>query len=176
VSAQIVEFLKRVRLCGPDEAPRAEPLSGGVSSDIWRVDLARGPVCVKRALPRLRVAQLWEAPIERNRFEYEWLQVAGAAAPTAVPRVLAQEGGAFVMEYLDPARYPVWKSLLLQGLADAQFGAKVGGALREGHATRTGAARRMPRVGDLDEQRARELGRRLAPRSSDSSGAARGDS
>ena len=26
-------------------------------------------VCVKRALPRLRVAQLWEAPVERNRYE-----------------------------------------------------------------------------------------------------------
>ena len=139
-----MEFLKRVRLCGPDEAPRAEPLSGGVSSEIWRVDLARGPVCVKRALPRLRVAQLWEAPIERNRFEYEWLRVAGAAAPTAVPRVLAQEGGAFVMEYLDPARYPVWKSLLRQGLADAQFGAKVGGALAAVHAATTGMSARFP--------------------------------
>ena len=29
-----------------------EPLVGGVSSDIWRVDLPdRGPLCVKRALP-----------------------------------------------------------------------------------------------------------------------------
>ena len=27
-----------------------QPLAGGVSSDIWRVELARGPVCVKRAL------------------------------------------------------------------------------------------------------------------------------
>ncbi len=110
MSADIVEFLRRIGLCGADEAAPAEPLSGGVSSDIWRVDLARGPVCVKRALPRLRVAQLWEAPVERNRFEYEWLRAAGAAAPAAVPRVLAQSEGAFVMEYLEPARHPVWKN------------------------------------------------------------------
>ena len=31
-------------------------LTGGVSSDIWLVALPGGPICVKRALPRLRVA------------------------------------------------------------------------------------------------------------------------
>jgi aminoglycoside phosphotransferase (APT) family kinase protein len=144
VSADIVELLRRVGLCGADEAAPAEPLSGGVSSDIWRVDLARGPVCVKRALPRLRVAQLWEAPIERNRFEYEWLRAAGAATPAAVPRVLAQSEGAFVMEYLDPARYPVWKTLLRDGVADERFAAEVGRALAAIHAATTGMASRFP--------------------------------
>jgi len=46
---EILALLRRSGLCGPAETPRAEALSGGVSSDIWRVDLARGPVCVKRA-------------------------------------------------------------------------------------------------------------------------------
>jgi aminoglycoside phosphotransferase (APT) family kinase protein len=144
VSEEIVAFLKRVGLCGPNETPHAEPLAGGVSSDIWRVDLARGAVCVKRALPRLRVAQLWEAPLERNRFEYEWLQVAGTAAPGAAPRVLAQAEGAFVMEFLDPARYPVWKSLLRQGVADARFAAQVGEALAKIHAATTNMSARFP--------------------------------
>ncbi len=143
MSADIVEFLRRIGLCGPDEAAPAEPLSGGVSSDIWRVDLARGPVCVKRALPRLRVAQLWEAPVERNRFEYEWLRAAGAAAPAAVPRVLAQSEGAFVMEYLEPARYPVWKTLLRDGVADERFAAEVGRALAAIHAATTDMASRF---------------------------------
>ena len=62
----VEDFLQRAGLGKP---VRMEALSGGVSSDIWRVDLSRGPVCVKRALPRLRVAQLWEAPVERNRYE-----------------------------------------------------------------------------------------------------------
>jgi aminoglycoside phosphotransferase (APT) family kinase protein len=131
-------------LCGPEEAPHAEALSGGVSSDIWRVDLARGPVCVKRALPRLRVAQLWEAPVERNRYEYEWFQVAGAAVPEAVPRTLARGEGAFAMEYLDPARHPVWKGLLAAGSADSAFAAKVGAALARIHAGTTGVATLFP--------------------------------
>ena len=131
-------------MCGRDEAPRAEPLGGGVSSDIWRVDLARGPVCVKRALPRLRVAQLWEVPIERNRYEYEWFRVAGAAAPGAVPEVLAREQGAFVMEYLDAARHPVWKELLRQGHASADFAAQVGRTLGRIHAATAGVAALFP--------------------------------
>src|SRR3954465_7061126 len=94
--------LRKLELLGPNEIPAATALSGGVSSDIWRVDLARGPVCVKRALPRLRVAQRWEAPVERNRYEYEWFRVAERAAPGSVPKVLGRDSGLFAMEYLEP--------------------------------------------------------------------------
>ena len=118
----------------------AEPLAGGVSSDIWRVDLPRGPVCVKRALPRLRVQQLWEAPVERNAYEYEWLRAAAQAAPGAVPRVLAHGRGAFAMEFLPPERSPVWKSLLREGRADPAFAAQVGATLARVHAATAGRA------------------------------------
>jgi aminoglycoside phosphotransferase (APT) family kinase protein len=133
VNADLLAFLRRARLAGPDETPHAEALAGGVSSDIWRVELARGPVCVKQALPRLRVAQLWEAPVSRNRYESEWLRFAAAAVPGAAPRVLAQEDGVLVMEYLEPRRYPVWKALLREGRADATFAAHVGRALAAIH-------------------------------------------
>jgi aminoglycoside phosphotransferase (APT) family kinase protein len=115
----------------------AVPLSGGVSSDIWRVELTEGPVCVKRALPRLRVAQLWEAPIERNRYERQWLQTAARAVPGAAPKVLAWDdaAGLFAMECLD---YPVWKAELAAGRADAGFAAQVGGALGAIHAATAG--------------------------------------
>ena len=49
--------------------PGATELAGGVSSDIWRVDLPGGPVCVKRARARLKVADNWEAPVERSDAE-----------------------------------------------------------------------------------------------------------
>jgi aminoglycoside phosphotransferase (APT) family kinase protein len=143
----VLRFLRESRLVGVNEMPPATPLPGGVSSDIWRVDLARGPVCVKRALPRLRVAQVWEAPVERNRYEYEWFRVAGEAAPQAVPRVIAQREGVFAMEYLAPARHPVWKTLLAEGRADPAFAAQVGRALAAIHAATAGRdeiARRFP--------------------------------
>jgi len=141
---EILALLRRTGLCGPAETPRAEALSGGVSSDIWRIDLARGPVCVKRALPRLRVAQLWQAPIERNRYEYEWFRAAAAAAPDAVPRVIARDEGAFVMEYLDAAAYPVWKTLLSEGRADAGFAAQVGRTLARIHSATAALAAAFP--------------------------------
>ena len=131
-------MLRRAGLCGPQEEPHAEALAGGVSSDIWRVDLARGPVCVKRALPRLRVAQTWEAPIARNAYEYEWFRVAAASVPQAVPEVLYREEGSFVMEYLDPARHPLWKALLREGVADPAFARQVGAALAAIHAATAG--------------------------------------
>jgi aminoglycoside phosphotransferase (APT) family kinase protein len=135
---QVVGFLRDSNLIEAGEVPAASALPGGVSSEIWRVDTARGPLCVKRALHRLRVAQVWEAPVERNHFEYEWFRVAGRAAPGAVPRVLAEGGGTFAMQYLEPARHPVWKTLLSQGTADVQFAAKVGAALAAIHGATAG--------------------------------------
>jgi aminoglycoside phosphotransferase (APT) family kinase protein len=131
----VLKFLRDARLAAPGESPPAVALSGGVSSDIWRVDLARGPLCVKGALPRLRVSQVWEAPVERNRYEYEWLRIAGRAAPGCAPRVYAEQAGLFAMEYLD---FPVWKSLLREGRAEPAFAAKVGAALAAIHAATAG--------------------------------------
>ena len=88
---------------GLGRASSIRALSGGVSSDIWRIDLEQGRVCVKRALPRLRVAQLWEAPVERNRYERLWLQTAAAAVPGCAPQVLSWDDaqGLFAMQYLE---------------------------------------------------------------------------
>ena len=131
---------------GLGRASSMHALPGGVSSDIWRVDLARGPVCVKRALPRLRVAQLWEAPVERNRYERLWLQAAGEAVPGCTPAVLSWDDaqGLFAMQYLD---YPVWKERMRRGDADPAFAAKVGTALAGIHAATAGRddmAKRFP--------------------------------
>ena len=53
--AVIRSVLAHAGLIGAGETPRMDALTGGVSSDIWRIDLAKGPVCVKRALARLKV-------------------------------------------------------------------------------------------------------------------------
>jgi aminoglycoside phosphotransferase (APT) family kinase protein len=131
----VLAFLRAAALAGADEAPPAVALAGGVSSDIWRVDLRSGPVCVKRALPRLRVAQLWEAPVERNRFEWRWMQAAARIAPGSAPRVLAHdEAGFFAMEFLDGARHPLWKDELRAGRAEPAFARQVGAQLARIHA------------------------------------------
>jgi aminoglycoside phosphotransferase (APT) family kinase protein len=132
----VVEALERLGLPAPGEAPRFTRLTGGVSSDIWRVDLARGPVCVKRALAKLRVAADWRAPIERNAYEAAWMRHAAAIVPDAVPALLGQDGsaGVLVMAYLPPSRYANWKADLLTGHAEPQVAAVVGARLAKIHA------------------------------------------
>jgi aminoglycoside phosphotransferase (APT) family kinase protein len=131
----ILAFLRTAGLAGANEVPPAEPLTGGVSSDIWKVDLAQGTVCVKRALPRLRVAQVWEAPVGRNRYERLWMETAAALVPGIAPKVLASsEDGIFAMEYLDPARHLLWMAELAAGRASPGFAARMANALVSIHA------------------------------------------
>lgn len=126
----------------PDAAAiSAEPLTGGVASDIWRVEAGGRRYAVKRALAKLRVARDWRAPVSRNANEVEWLAEAGALVPGAVPRILAHDAeiGAFAMEFLAPEDHPVWKAELRAGRVDPAFAASVGRRLAAIH---TGTANR----------------------------------
>ena len=136
---RVLVFLRRAGLAGVHEQPRAEVLTGGVSSDIWKVELHSQTVCVKRALPRLRVAQLWEAPVERNRYERRWMETVCAIVPGGAPRVLAHDdAGFFAMQYLDPAQYPLWKAELAAGRAEPSFARQVGERLARIHGATAG--------------------------------------
>src|SRR5215831_1744395 len=97
----IVEFVFRAGLVPGRRDVQFERLPGGVSSDIWLVREDGNSFCVKRALPRLRVAADWFAPIERNATEAAWLRVVGDFMPEAVPSLLAEDaaGGMFAMRY-----------------------------------------------------------------------------
>ena len=138
--APIVAALRRMGLAGPGAAPAMTPLAGGVSSDIWRVDLPDGPICVKRALPRLKVAALWEAPVERNRYEWAWMQEARRVAPDSVPPLVAHdaEAGCFAMGFLDPTRHPLWKAQLRRGIASQETARAVGRRLVALHVAAAG--------------------------------------
>jgi aminoglycoside phosphotransferase (APT) family kinase protein len=132
--------LLRLGLIRQGEKPRFARLTGGVSSDIWLVETADGPVCVKRALAKLRVQADWYAPIERNAFEAEWMRRAAAVVPDAVPELLGQddEAGVLVMAYLAPERYRLWKTELRDGRADPEIAREVGARLVRIHAATAG--------------------------------------
>ena len=132
---ELLASLRRMGVAVPT-CVRGEQLTGGVSSDIWRIDLPGGPVCVKRALGKLKVAADWRAPVGRNAYEAEWMRVAAAAVPGAVPRLLGQDAqaGALAMQYLPAETYPLWKAQLRDGLADAGFAAQVGATVARIHA------------------------------------------
>jgi aminoglycoside phosphotransferase (APT) family kinase protein len=118
------------------------PLTGGVSSDISLVVTGDRRFCIKRALPKLKVAADWQAPVERNRSEVEWLKLAHEVMPGSVPKVLADHSaeGWFAMEYLEPEAHPVWKAQLRDGQIDPDFAAAVGSGIGRMHAATAGNA------------------------------------
>lgn len=128
--------LLRMNLSDADEYPQITMLSGGVSSLIARADTRRGPVCVKQALPELKVAMHWSAPLERNHAELDWMRQVSAWLPGTVPTILGEDRDAytFAMSWLEPAQHPVWKLQLRDGIADPTFAAEVGRLLASMHA------------------------------------------
>ncbi len=136
----LADRLRTLGLLAEGEDLRAEPLTGGVSSDILRIRTGRGTFVVKQALAKLRVAADWRAPVERNVYEVAWLREAGRAVPGCVPAILADDpaAGLFAMEYLDPADHPVWKAELLAGHAEPDFAGRVGRTLAGIHAATAG--------------------------------------
>ena len=115
-NAVLALALVHMSIATADQPIALVPLAGGVSSDVYRVDLPSGSICVKRALPKLMVAADWRVPVERNHWEVEWMRVAGDIVPDAVPAILGEDRatGCFAMTFLAPDRHPVWKGLLQQ--------------------------------------------------------------
>ena len=140
VPNDILAVLRRAGLLEFGSEPKGEPLTGGVSSDIWRVDLPMGAVCIKRALARLRVKADWRAPVERSGYEAAWMRIARGVEPSAAPELLFEDraAGAVVMRYLPPDRYRLWKEALRAGEADPAFAAAVGARLVAIHAATAG--------------------------------------
>lgn len=118
-----------------------ESLSGGVSCDVYKVEIARrAPIVVKRALPRLRVKQDWRAPPERSIAEVAWIELVSGINPSWVPKILGEDRARhlFAMEYLAPDSHPIWKAELAAGRIEYGFAASVGTALATIHAKTAG--------------------------------------
>jgi aminoglycoside phosphotransferase (APT) family kinase protein len=142
-------FLLKHGLAEPEESSRWSVLAGGVSSDIWRVDLPGRSLCVKRALPKLNVAAEWQAPVSRNTSEWNWLCFAARHHPEHVPKPLAHDSsaGLFAMQFLPPDRYPIWKQQLMRGEILRRTATAVGTVLGQLHAA---SARDLALARDFD--------------------------
>ena len=111
--ARCERLLARLGVTGELRGVRA--LEGGVSSDIVVVDAGGRRLCVKFALPTLRTAERWDAPVGRNAAEYAWLRFAAGIAPDEVPTPLGRSGDGFAMEFVDGPDVTLWKRSLLEG-------------------------------------------------------------
>lgn len=136
----LIECLRRHGLVGDDEQAVFEPLSGGVSSDIWKVQSGSHVFCVKKALSKLKVAADWFAPVERNKFEVAWCRFANKIVPGSAPEILVHDDSAMLcaMEFLDPANHRLWKSELRDGRTNVSDAAETGRRLGQIHAGTAG--------------------------------------
>ena len=134
--AALLPALRRMGLLKDGQAFEISALTGGVSSLIVKVSTEEHSFCVKRALPQLKVAALWEAPVNRNRGEVAWLRYANRIIPGSVPQVLGEDEQdcIFAMAYLPSAQFPVWKQQLLDGVAGSQTATRVAELLVKVHA------------------------------------------
>ena len=144
--ASLLQSLLRMGLIGQNEQPHLQPLTGGVSSMIVLAHTAKGLVCVKRALAKLKVAADWQAPVERSNAEVAWIRVAQRIVPRSVPEILGHDepGLTFAMRYLDADEFPVWKARLRDGRVNAETARSVAQILAAIHnhtAERTWLAR-----------------------------------
>jgi aminoglycoside phosphotransferase (APT) family kinase protein len=135
-ATELYASLRLMAIVSADTQIQLTPLAGGVSSDIYRVDAGIRTFCVKRALPKLKVAGDWQAPVARNRSEVAWLRRVAAICPGHVPAILGDDpaGGAFAMTWLAPDAFPTWKTLLRDGRIDRTDAAAVGDLLGRIHA------------------------------------------
>lgn len=134
--ARVARLVVDLELGRVEELREVRALGGGVASDIARVALGDRALCVKFALPKLKVAADWHAPVHRSRAEYAWLSVAGAVTPGAAPRLhgYCEAEGGFAMEAIEGPGVYLWKAALLSGEPDRGEAARVGHALGRVHA------------------------------------------
>jgi aminoglycoside phosphotransferase (APT) family kinase protein len=159
---EIAAALATMGLLARDETFTVEPLSGGVSCDVWRVHTSGGlTLVIKQALPKLRVQADWHAPAARAHTEVEWLKLVAQIDSALVPNVIGEDitRHIFALEYLPPKTHPVWKTELAAGHADADFAAQVGAALARIH----GATAGKPAIADRFAMQAQFYALRLEP-------------
>ena len=115
------------------------PLTGGVASDIASFNLNGKTYCAKFALPKLKVAADWYAPVHRNAAEYAWLEFMAATCPHLAVKLYGRSASlnGFVMEFISGKDVYLWKTALLNCEPDRGEAGSVGALLGQIQAAST---------------------------------------
>ena len=107
----------------------AEPLSGGLCNDVWRIQGRSGQILVKRAQGFVRAAESVPLAIERQATEAAGLELGYACAPDTFPRVFAHDSSKHFLatEFLEGRRS--LSEALQSGDVFPQMGRQVGSGL-----------------------------------------------
>jgi 5-methylthioribose kinase len=123
------DYLRRTGRVAADDRVSVRELSGGVSNVVLRVDVdGREPIVVKQCRERLRVAVEWLARLDRIWVEHATLGVLADILPDGtVPKVLFDDRPDYLFAMTcAPEDSTTWKSLLMDGQADAGIASQLG--------------------------------------------------
>ena len=129
-AANAIDYLRARGWIGPGPA-RVEPLSGGVSNAVLRVETPERTFVLKQSRPRLRTRDAWFSDLDRVYREQDVMQVLGPLLPPlTVPEVLFSDRANYIFAMSHaPAGAKVWKETLLGGRVDVAVGERVGRVL-----------------------------------------------
>jgi 5-methylthioribose kinase len=131
---RVLDRLIRRGVVGPEQKVTVEPLLGGVSAEVLALSVGDRRMVVKRALPRLRVAQEWLSSPARVIVEADAIAFAGRVRPLNVPEIIDVDRDSLVIVITAaPPDMVNWKSELLAGTVDATLPARLGLALADWH-------------------------------------------
>jgi len=159
------QYLRDAGHIAPDEPVDVRELPGGVSSMALYVSRlgnrgqGRGAndFVLKQSREKLRVADPWYSPVERNRREIDVLKIchqlvadqSGGSQQVTVPAIEFEdaENFAFAMTAA-PADHQVWKSVLLSGNMSTDIAAACGRLLASLHGKTWRSATVQQQIGD----------------------------
>ena len=144
----VVDYLRqRGWIDGP---ARVEPLGGGVSNAVLRVETPERQFVLKQSRPQLRTRDAWFSDLDRVYREQEVMQaLASLLPPLTVPEVLFadRENYVFAMAHA-PRAAQVWKQQLLAGEVDFAVGEYAGRILGRIHEATARNLQLVERFGD----------------------------
>jgi len=116
-----------LRDCGFADVRSVEPLPGGVSNVVFRVETNDRLLVLKQSRPQLRTEAPWFSDPSRIFREIEVMEALHPALPEVVPKVVFRddENYAFVMSHA-PTPCSDWRSVLLRGEIQPALGANAG--------------------------------------------------
>jgi streptomycin 6-kinase len=128
------EPLRRMELLAPGDVAQATLLRRSAGSEVYRVKVGWGTLCLKRASSE---AQHGLLNLKRSTLEAKWFGFARSVVGESVPQLLGEHQGAFAMEYMEPLRYTDWFTQLREGDISPSTAAEVARLIGRLHAAST---------------------------------------
>lgn len=114
------------RLGGAPSAWAVREVSDGNLNVVWLVDGAAGGVCIKQAIPHVRLDRTWRLPLDRAAYEVAWMRQVFPHVGRAIPELLHFDPKLFViaMEQLSP--HIILRQGFIRGIRYPRVAADVG--------------------------------------------------